>query len=264
MSLHLYTYGQSHDRALRSCFPSCARQVTCRRRYSSSCARSSDVLAAPVCRVHEWRTKDGDVLAALHEAADGYVIHFMRLARFEVSRDLSMVRCTPFRSCSPALMRHLFLDQMMPLLLSLAGEYVMHASAVEHDGRCHRLCRRERRREINDGRHLRACGQAASSPTTAVMVREIAGQFLVSAPYASLRLWEDSAAALDLGRGKAGHRTGKRRFQRGSRVSFAAGPLPLDAMCAARPHELERWRRASQNVGGRGRRHARQEHVQVR
>jgi len=229
MSLHLYTYG-SYAIGTHVVFPELhpARDVSPSVFFRVH--RKPGRAAAPLRRVREWRTKDGEVLAALHEAADSYVIHFMRLARFQVSRDCSMVRCTPFRSCSPALMRHLFLDQIMPLLLSLTGEWVMHASAVEHEGRAIAFVG-----DSGAGKSTMAAtfGRAAGRilADDSVMVRETAGQFLVSAPYASLRLWEDSAAALRLGRGQAAHRNGKRRFLRSSQVSFAAGPLPLDAIC---------------------------------
>ena len=229
MSLHLYTYG-SYAIGTHVVFPELhpARDVSPSVFFRVH--RKPGRAAAPLRRVREWRTKDGEVLAALHEAADSYVIHFMRLARFQVSRDCSMVRCTPFRSCSPALMRHLFLDQIMPLLLSLTGEYVMHASAVEHDGRAIAFVG-----ESGAGKSTMAAafGRAAGRilADDSVIVREIAGQFLASAPYASLRLWEDSAAALDLGRGQAGHRRGKRCFPRSAAVSFADGPLPLAAIC---------------------------------
>jgi hypothetical protein len=86
MALRLYSYG-SHTIGTHVVFPELrpARDVSPSVFFRVH--RKPVRAAGPVRRVREWRTKDGEVLAALHEAADGYVIHFMRLARFQVSRD---------------------------------------------------------------------------------------------------------------------------------------------------------------------------------
>jgi hypothetical protein len=191
-------------------------------------------------RVREWRTTDGRVHASLHRTDEWYVVHFKRMARFEVSRNLAMVRCTPCRSGSTGLMRHLFLDQVMPLVLSLAGEHVLHASAVDYHGRAVAFVG-----ESGVGKSTTAAtlGQGAGRilADDCVVFSERAAQFLVNAPYTSLRLWEDSATALNLGRGRLGHRTGKRRFQQNRRLSFAVGPSPLGAVCLlARSNAVDR------------------------
>jgi hypothetical protein len=128
------------------------------------------------------------------------------------------------------LLRHLFLDQVMPLLLSMAGEHVLHASAAEYGGRAVAFVG-----ESGAGKSTLAAalGREAGRIVAddCVMFSERAGDIFISAPYPSLRLWRDSADALDLGRGLAGHRDGKRRFQAGPHASFAAGPTQLDAIC---------------------------------
>jgi hypothetical protein len=188
---------------------------------------------APVTRsinVRKWMTNDGRVHASLHQTVDGHLIHFKRRARFQVSRNLEMIRCTPSRFVTMPLVRHLFLDQVMPLVLSLRGRHVIHASAVEYDGDAVAFVG-----ESGAGKSTiaAALGQNGSRIVAddAIVIEECGNRFLVRAPYRSLRLWDDSAATLDLGRGRAGHRTGKRRFPSHRRLSFATGPSPLAAVC---------------------------------
>ena len=127
----------------------------------------------------------------------------------------------------------------MPVVLSLAGEPVLHASAVECCG-----CAVAFVGESGVGKSTTAAALGQSGRILAddcVVFSERSGQFLVNAPYKSLRLWEDSATALDLGRGRPGHRAGKRRFQQGRRLSFAIGPSPLGAICLlARSNAVDR------------------------
>jgi len=180
--------------------------------------------------VRDWTTDDGRAHASLYRTADGYVIHFKRLAWFHISKDLALVSCTRCRSCTVRLMRHLFLDLVMPHVLSLAGQHVLHASAVEHEGRAVAFAG-----DTGAGKSTLAAALGRDSgrilADDAVVLDQREDRFLVSAPYPSLRLWGDSAATLELGRGQRGHRSGKRRFPNGSRMSFAAGSSRLDAIC---------------------------------
>ncbi len=229
MSLHRYRYG-NHVVGTRLAFPELPEAPGLKPSIVFELRRNRTARFTTARCVHEWRTGKERVYASLHHANDSFLLHFKRLGRFEVSRDISTISCTPCRTQSTAVMRHLFLDLVMPRVLSLAGEHVLHASAIEHGGRAMVFAG-----ESGAGKSTiaAALGQAPGHilADDCVVFTESAGEFRVSAPYAALRLWEDSAVALNLGRGDAGHRNGKRRFRRTSRLSFAAGPSPLGAIC---------------------------------
>jgi energy-coupling factor transporter ATP-binding protein EcfA2 len=118
----------------------------------------------------------------------------------------------------------------MPHVLSLAGRHVLHASAVEYEGRAVAFAG-----DSGAGKSTLAAALGRDSgrilTDDAVVLDQREDRFLVSAPYPSLRLWQDSAATLELGRGQCGHRSGKRRFPNGSRISFTAGSSHLVAAC---------------------------------
>ena len=181
-------------------------------------------------RVRIWKTDDGHVQGSLYRTTDGYLIHFNRLARFYISSDLASVWCSPFNGATIPLIRHLFLDLVMPHVLSLAGIPVLHASAIEYDGRAVVFAG-----ETGAGKSTIAAALGRQPgrilADDCVVFSEHTNEFHASAPYPSLRLWEDSAAALEMGFGHPGHRPGKRRFASSSRVMFSTGAAPLDAIC---------------------------------
>ncbi len=62
--------------------------------------------------------------------ADGFRIRFPRLADFEVSASGTAIVACPSENVSPSTLRHLLLDQVIPLGLSQNNCWVLHSSAV--------------------------------------------------------------------------------------------------------------------------------------
>jgi hypothetical protein len=79
---------------------------------------------------HQWVLSDGTVWLALAKYRSGYLLRFPDLADFLVSADGKQIRCYPNPDSPVETIRHLFLDQVIPLLLSQWGKLVLHASAV--------------------------------------------------------------------------------------------------------------------------------------
>ena len=156
-------------------------------------ARRQDALAgAPF---HTWAFPDGTLWLQFHRDADGYLLRFPGLADFQVSRDGQHVACRPVPGVSDETIRHLYLNQVLPLALSRAGTLVFHASAVEvgtgavafmgESGRgkstlAARFCTSGYRFLTDDG----------------LAVEEAEGGYRVLPSQPSIRLWEDSEAAL--------------------------------------------------------------------
>lgn len=79
---------------------------------------------------HRWRAPDGRDWARFARVREGYLVRFPHLADFLVSSDARAVRCAPRQGVSPETVRHLFLHQVLPLLMGGRGYLVLHASAV--------------------------------------------------------------------------------------------------------------------------------------
>ena len=83
---------------------------------------------------HAWTFPDGALWTEFHRAGGGYLLRFPNLADFQVSADGRNVTCFPVPEVSEATVRHLYLNQVLPLALSKQGHLVFHASAVEVAG----------------------------------------------------------------------------------------------------------------------------------
>ena len=112
------------DTAFPELSPVAARRPACAFRL----ARGAVAPPRPVW-YHRWTLADGSVWARFARLSDGYVVRFPRLADFFIARDGDVVRCARRPRTPMVTVRHLFLNQVLPLLLSRRG-LVLHASAV--------------------------------------------------------------------------------------------------------------------------------------
>jgi hypothetical protein len=78
-----------------------------------------------------WELPDSTPWLTMRRDPDGYLLHFEGLATFRVTRDGRHVCCWPEPRTPGDTVRHLFLNQTMPLVFSLMARTVFHASAVQ-------------------------------------------------------------------------------------------------------------------------------------
>lgn len=83
---------------------------------------------------HVWAFPDGTEWTRFYRIDSGYLLRFPGLADFLVSAEGSRVQCWPMPNLSDATLHHLYLNQVLPLILSRQGKLVFHASAVEFQG----------------------------------------------------------------------------------------------------------------------------------
>jgi hypothetical protein len=176
---------------------------------------------------HHWELPDGQRWLSLAKLEAGYLLRFPSLADFVVS-DGSNVSCYPQPGVPLDTLRHLFLDQVTPVLLSARGEIVLHASAV-----------------AGPGGVIAFFGKAGQGKSTlaasfvrhgfslltddCLLLRERPGGLVGVSSYPGLRLWPDSAGALfDVGRAlpRVSHYSSKKRLTLGNR-SLRNGAAPL-------------------------------------
>jgi hypothetical protein len=169
---------------------------------------------------------------AFGKTAGRYLLRFPDLAEFEISADADRIRCRPRPRLARSTLRHLLLDQVLPLAVSLRGQLVLHASAVHVPG-------------FGVISFAGLAGYGKSTLAAALGIRRcsiLTDDALVVARddeevyalpgYPSLRLWRDSARALAMDHGsttKVAHYTAKRRLA-AERVVFRNRPSPLKAV----------------------------------
>jgi len=149
----------------------------------------------PRDRFHHWKAPNGNIYLSFRRLAGGYSLQFNGLAIFEVSSDLRTVTCTPAPGVAARAIRHLFLDTVMPLVLSVAAKTVLHASAVEHEGDAILFVGASGRGKSTLASAL-AVNEGAVLADDAVIIEPQDGRFVARPTYHSLRLRADSARAL--------------------------------------------------------------------
>lgn len=77
-----------------------------------------------------WPLPSGKDWLAFVRRPNGYLLRFPDYADYEVDRAASTVVCRPLPGVNNETIQHLFLDQVLPLVLSTRGRVLLHASAV--------------------------------------------------------------------------------------------------------------------------------------
>jgi pimeloyl-ACP methyl ester carboxylesterase len=188
---------------------------------------------------HNWRVpgRRSRPWLSIGRVADGYQLRFPDLADFEVSTAGDRITCRPVARLAASTLRHLLLDQVLPLALSRSGRLVLHASAV-HIPRLGSVafvgptgCGKS---TLAAALGLRGC-QVVTDDCLVVdhseKSRETPGSMAVPG-YPGLRLWRDSARGLGLERDAAAnvaHYTAKRRLVTAA-VKFRTSPSPICAL----------------------------------
>jgi hypothetical protein len=92
-------------------------------------------VSAPDATFSSWVTADHDDWLTFSDVPGGYRLTFPDHGQFDVSRDGAEVSIHPFPDSPAETMRHLLLNQILPLVLSRRGRTVLHASAISYAGR---------------------------------------------------------------------------------------------------------------------------------
>jgi hypothetical protein len=198
---------------------------------------SEPLPAAPRDWFHQWRLPGGQVWLSIGRVAGGYVLRFPEQADFVVSADGSAVVVHAARHLPDDTLRHLLIDQVLPLALSRRGRFMLHASAVHIPG-------------VGTVAFAGETGRGKSTLAAALAARGgrlltddcLAIDFIEGEPYAvpgypGLRLWPGVTANPLLRAApsrRVAHYSRKRRVDRGA-VRFHGKPSPLRAVFLLSP-----------------------------
>jgi hypothetical protein len=180
---------------------------------------------------HAWPTPDGDTWVRFGRHASGFVLEFPDRARFAIAADGSHIDVAPLGTAPVETLRHLLLNQVLPLVLSRRGRLVIHASAVAIDGAVVAFVGRT---GVGKSTLAAACCSAGARLVTDDALVLVAApdqtRWLAVPSYSSLRLW--AAATALLGWPTAGdpasHYSPKLRFgPEHGRIEFETASRPL-------------------------------------
>jgi hypothetical protein len=183
--------------------------------------------------LNEWPMPDGGVFLALFRTGHGYLLRFPGFAEYEVSEDGACVDCYRSEDLPDAAAEHLYLNQVLPLVLARRGMLVFHASAVEVEGVAVAFAAASGR-----GKSTMAAGFAVDRHrflTDDSLVLEDDGDgYLVLPSHPSIRLWSDSEQALlpsGAPQAPALPFTPKSRFLAGDEIPYRDSAIPLGRLC---------------------------------
>ncbi len=180
----------------------------------------------------EWNLPDGTPWTRFFRTQVCYLLRFPALADFTVSPDGNEVAAYPLEGVSDHTIQHLYLNQVLPLALSRQFKLVLHASAVEIENIGIAFLG-----ESGHGKSTLAASFATSGhrflTDDGLQLEEGEAGYLIRPSHPSIRLWEDSSAALIPETAQAAppvEYTPKSRFLADDEVAFCIEPRPLRAL----------------------------------
>ncbi len=171
---------------------------------------------------------DGNEWLECATADDGYILRFIGMADFYVSRTGDLIECTAIgETTSEQVLRHLLLDAVIPRVLDLRGVDAIHATAVSIDGAACAFLG-----PTGAGKSTLATSLARSGAPLLgddCVVLSGSNPIMLTPGYAGARLWDDSFDALGLdssARPGAADGNWKRRVPEIG-AGFSSEPQPL-------------------------------------
>ena len=142
-----------------------------------------------------WPSANGQIWLVFGRIGSEYLLRFPGIACFSISANFAEIQCFPEPGARADTIRHLFLDQVLPLIVSSRGYLVLHASAVITP--------------VGGIAFLGATGQGKSTLAASfskegcpfltddcLVLNKEGSRFLAVPSYPSLRLWPESVFAM--------------------------------------------------------------------
>lgn len=186
-----------------------------------------------------WRLPNGRPSASFAREAGGYLVRFHGMADFSIDLGSRTIACWRRGTTPLTTIRHLLLDQVMPLVLSRGPRLVLHAAAVDTPKGAVALVG-----PAGSGKSTLASALAVAGlpllTDDCLLVEPATRGFIARSFYPGARLWPDSARALGtcLRSSAVAHYTRKRR------VASLASPSPGESFPLSRLLVLSSRRRA--------------------
>jgi hypothetical protein len=145
--------------------------------------------------LNHWYLHDGSIWLSFAKIEVGYLLRFPAYADFIVSNDGHAIQCFLRKNCPQETMRHLLLNQVIPIVLSQLGKLVLHTSACATS---HGVMAFMGTTGMGKSTLAASFGlQGYAVITDDCLLVEQQGDRVLSIPsYQGLRLWPESVSAL--------------------------------------------------------------------
>ncbi|MGB5136189.1 MAG: hypothetical protein WBN89_13550 [Prochlorococcaceae cyanobacterium] len=184
---------------------------------------------APEALFNEWVFPEGSVWAQFYRLDNGFLLRFLDLADFKISLDGHSAVAYPMPGVNSGTVEHLYLNQVLPLMLSTQGRLVFHASAVAFASGVAVFAGESGRGKSTLAATFATSGHPFLTDDGLVLEACDTG-YNVLPSHPSIRLWDDSSKALITPGAELApevHYTSKARFLAGDKVQFCNSPQPL-------------------------------------
>jgi hypothetical protein len=186
---------------------------------------------------HQWKDAEQQTWLKLGNRGEDYLLRFPDQGDFLISRDGSDIRCRPLPGTPESTIRHLFLDQVVPMILSRQEALVLHASAVLTPQGVIAFAGKSGQGKST----LAACFGQSGFPLISddylvlrkMTSRKGAGCWAAIPSYPGVRLWPESSDGIysvPPESAEIAHYTDKRRVSDPALVPFAEGPSALHCL----------------------------------
>ncbi|WP_216909560.1 hypothetical protein [Synechococcus sp. CCY 0621] len=183
----------------------------------------------PNAAFHRWTLPGGSTWTEFYRRPGGYMLRFPDLADFEISNDAQIAMAHPVPGVAQSTMEHLYLNQVLPLLLSTQGQLVFHASAFALEACAVAFAAHSGRGKSTLAASFAMAGHSLLTDD-GLLLEPTASGYNVRPSHPSIRLWDDSSEALipaDAATSPAISYSSKSRFLAGDHVRFSSEPQPL-------------------------------------
>lgn len=145
--------------------------------------------------LHHYDNSDGRAFLSIGRVQGGYVVSFPALAVFLVSIDDLTIHFFSEPETREYTLIHLLLDQVIPRMLSMMGQIVIHAGAVDVGGKAVVFLGKSGRGKSTLVTYFDKSGYMCLTDDAFLLI-EKQSQFYTMLTYPGLRLWPESAKTL--------------------------------------------------------------------
>lgn len=142
-----------------------------------------------------WRLPDDSIGCVIYREDDTYRMRFPGLADFIAHRVTGQAECTPVEGVNHTTLQHIYLNQVMPAILSMLHRPVFHASCVVVDGVAIAFIGDSGKGKSTLATHLALHGNPMLTDD-GLELEWAAEGYLALPSHPAIRLWDDSRAKL--------------------------------------------------------------------
>ncbi len=185
----------------------------------------------PSAPYDRWPDSRGNDVLLFCRIPDGFLLRFPERADFTIGAETGRVTCTPGPDISQQMITALYLNQVVPLILNHSGKLVLHAAAINDSGHALAFAGPSGRGKSTLTAGFATAGYPFLTDDGLVLEPTDAG-YLARPSHASVRLWQDSEAAIfnRLPVDDDASRAEKNRLISGPGLPHQQEPVPLRAI----------------------------------